>query len=589
MLNGIKKHVVFNFVDNFLVAAQCYENRTAIIFEDQSISYRELHTQVLLCAQQFKSMSIEEGAAILLCIPRSISLIVAMIGCQYCGIPYIPIDFRIPAQRLLMMTDALNGGFVVYDPNLPLHPGLALMPSFVPKLVFNTNTNWDRIIPSQRIGSETYRIFTSGSTGEPKAVKIKINSSNNLLDFFNDLLIDDSNHKVLSGTSPGFDIFFLEYALPLSGGNILILASERQASSPQDLARLLMDYSPTIYQSTPSSLKCLLPYLSSAYHFKNLLVGGEMLGQQLSAILYARADKVYNVYGPTETTVWSSIQSIGCPGEQKIGSPIQNTVIDIVDDEGLSVAMGTIGRIIIGGIGLALGYFGNTHLNTAKFIYNESDSKWWFHTGDMGYIDKDGKLNYVARDEEFIKINGHRVDPVEIVDALESLPFIEEAAVIPLIDHNEIDSLVAFIKLSTENKFTDRTKESITYLSEILPRYMVPRFIRQVDSFTRTPNGKLDQKALRNLMDNDSFTGKTFQTAIQNEIAALLSKYININHINEYDNFFSCGLTSMHAVSFHLELLSQWPQVELFQIFENPTLISLNNILEPMASLAYNE
>lgn len=577
MLSGRITSGYPDFIARFEDAAARWPERIALRCGASEWTYAQLRQQAIDSAALLADLALAPDAAVLLCLPRGATLLAAMIGCQYRGVPYIPISWSTPAARLQQMLGALPGCVVLHDSVNPPHAGVGEIRAGV-AIVDLAARRAGQARPSHSGGREAYRIFTSGSTGIPKAVMVTTQACGNLLDHFSVLLAGQVAPLVLSSTSPGFDIFYLEYALALANGATLVLSDEQQAASPQALARLLATLRPTLYQSTPSLLKCLLPYLPPDFRFDTVLVGGEALGQQLSSTLVARARAAYNVYGPTETTVWSTWMRLEAPGERRIGVPIQNTHIAIVDDAGRAVAPGEPGRLLIGGDGLALGYLGQPQLTAQKFSHAMHDGTLWYDSGDIGFIDADGLLNFVTRAGDYVKVNGHRIELLEITDALEALPFVAEAAVLCVRDRHEVDLLVAFVKPDPRHPCTDPACTARAELARLLPPYMQPHSLAVVDDFPRNSAGKLDRKALAPLAPTVAMPARPAGPApgVGDRIAALLAPYLNVSRLGPNDNLFAQGLTSMHAVSFHLDLAAQWPHIELFHVFEHPTLSRLS-------------
>jgi acyl-coenzyme A synthetase/AMP-(fatty) acid ligase/aryl carrier-like protein len=399
-----------------------------------------------------------------------------------------------------------------------------------------------------------------------------------LLNYFSQLLRTSDTTRFLSSTSFAFDIFYLEYTLPLASGGTLILMTNHEASSAQTIARRLMEYQPELFQATPSLCKCILPYLDETFRFKQLMVGGEALGNHLSSLLQQKAEELWNVYGPTETTVWSSCWQIKKGGDTRIGQPIANTNIYILDEAGNVLTAGKEGYIHIGGDGVALGYYQNALLTEQMFIWKTLNgvAQRLYNTRDIGFIDDEGCLNYVRRDGDFFKINGFRIDPGEIINQLEQHEKVAEAAV--LVDDREQEPfLVAYVKPKLGVAVdTAIIKE---YLHQHLPGYMVPRFILSLPDFLYTVSGKLDSKRMQNFYFEHKKQPALTTRTTEDPLQQLLAKYIDVQGLRETDNFFRRGLTSMQAVSLHLDLLEHNPQFELYQLFESPSLKELRQCL----------
>lgn len=578
MLKGIEKKPGIGLIDRFVGQSTSHADRVAIVSGGQVTTYGDLYSRMLAYAKVFIAGETISGA-IVICLPRGVELIAAMLACQYCRIPYIPVDLCAGGERLPKIME--NTGYtLLFDSRQDCANITEIDKSrkFDISLFTCAAEPADRssCSPSRQADEdvESYRIYTSGSTGAPKAVMVLERGCRNVLDFFCGLLESGDDISWLSSTSVSFDIFFIEYAVPLAVGGRLILLTDEEARSSQEIARLLAVHKPVVYQATPSVLKCVLPYLDSGYRFRKLLVGGEDLSSRLSGELVRRSNWLCNVYGPTETTVWSTFNIINSPGDRRIGKPIQNTQIYILNENFQCVQPGQSGKIFIGGAGVAAGYCGNEPLTSEKFrgIAFDGSPTPVYDTGDIGFIDDQGILNYERREGDFYKINGNRVDLSEIVDALEALEWVGEAAVSVVgTDEGGGDVLVGFVRKRTATDVFDE-QESRKHLRRKLPRYMVPHYIVEAETFKYTTSGKLDRNDLDSVATRIVGMAASRNGFHLDVLLSALAKYVSVDGLGENDNIFDRGLTSMQAVSLHLELTKYCPDMELYHIFDEPTL-----------------
>lgn len=567
------------FINRFIASAQAHPDKIAVQCGGNATSYADLLQLVRRYAAAIKTQ--DEAKAVVVFLPRDHRSIALFIACQYCGLPYVPVDLSAGVERLQKIL-AKNDYVLVHDIDISFSPSGKQRFIHRDELEkFSPDTAEPVSVTNEQLAYlETYRIYTSGSTGEPKGVMVAEAGCRNLLGYFSQMLQISPATRLLSSTSFAFDIFYLEYTLPLASGGTLLLMTNSEASSAQTIAQRLQEYQPEIFQATPSLCKCLLPYLNEAFEFNQLMVGGEALGNHLSTVLHQKARALWNVYGPTETTVWSSSWLIKQAGDTRIGQPIANTCIYILDEAGEQVPQGKEGYIHIGGEGVALGYYQNAALTEQMFIWKniEGAARRLYNTRDIGFIDNEGCLNYRRRDGDFFKINGFRIDPGEIVNQLEQHAQIAEAAVL-VDDQDQEPFLVAYIK-PQGNATLDITaiKE---YLHQYLPAYMVPRFMFCLQDFFYTVSGKLDNKRMQNLYyENKAQATTPPPQTLADPLQQLLAKYIDVQGLSETDNFFRRGLTSMQAVSLHLDLLEYNPQFELYQLFESPSLRELRHCID---------
>ncbi len=210
-----------------------------------------------------------------------------------------------------------------------------------------------------------------------------------------------------------------------------------------------------------------------------------------------------------------------------------------------------------------------------------------FDTGDYGYIDVNGKLNYLYRDSGFIKINGHRVELREIKSCLDKYKGVEDSVIITTKDQGDI-KIVCWIK---KDKITPiRGSDIRDYLALHLNHYMVPHYILFIDEFPFLLSGKVDVKNLTertaNILDKNIYSSTEIKTNdCQDEVLNILRACLGHAKISLDDNYFEHGLSSMQAISLHADLSKVYPDLELYEIFENTTL---NQLICPHETKAVN-
>ena len=273
-----------------------------------------------------------------------------------------------------------------------------------------------------------YIIYTSGITGSPKGVMIAhvtfSHAIQNLIALFSKSL---TSFNTYSTTNYTFDIFGLEYTLPLLHGNVLTLGSMHE-----NLNLNLYDFiqiTPTVLQSYLSTINKINPNLI-------WLIGGEKVPMALLTDILKRSAKrevnIYNVYGPTETTIWSVVYFYNRRavelGIESIGKPIDNTVVYILDSDKRLLPMGAMGELYIGGDGVARGYLNRPELTAERFIKNPFQTEEekqknrngrLYKTGDVVRMLPDGNIEYIGRNDFQVKIRGYRIELGEIENRIQ--------------------------------------------------------------------------------------------------------------------------------------------------------------------------
>src|SRR6185436_9170111 len=211
--------------------------------------------------------------------------------------------------------------------------------------------------------------------------------------------------------------------------------------------------------------------------------------------------RVVNEYGPTETVVGCAVHALAAgdavPGPVAIGRPIAETVLDVLDRDLRPVPVGVPGELLIGGAGVARGYFGRPDLTAERFVPDGSGrapGARLYRTGDRVRRRPDGALEYLGRTDHQVKLRGYRIEPGEIERTLALHPAVRETVVVLREDRPGDLRLAAYWAPATPGGTT--AAELSAFLAERLPAYMVPPDIVRLDELRLTSNGKVDRRAL---------------------------------------------------------------------------------------------
>ncbi|TCM20816.1 natural product biosynthesis luciferase-like monooxygenase protein [Novosphingobium sp. PhB165] len=357
-----------------------------------------------------------------------------------------------------------------------------------------------------------------------------------------------------------------------------------EADSP--LHELMARHGVTHLQCTPSLLQVLAgdpearPRLAA---LRRLMVGGEafppQLAQDMAGLVHG---KVMNMYGPTETTVWSAVHVLE-PGEvaPPLGRPLANQQVYILDRRLEPVRPGSPGELVIGGAGVVRGYHARPDLTAERFVAHPFlAGERAYRTGDLARQRADGTLEFLGRLDHQVKIRGYRIELGEIESALTAHPNVAEAVVVALRE-GATTRLVGYVSPRGVPVQVDALRE---HLRIGLPEFMVPGTLVVLDALPRTPNGKIDRKALP---DPGTVTtaaatehAETAETAPANEIEAQIKAIwcdlLKIPHVGRGENFFDIGGHSLLAIQAHRRLAAIAPRpLALTDVFRFPTIAAL--------------
>ena len=380
-----------------------------------------------------------------------------------------------------------------------------------------------------------YVIYTSGSTGVPKGVAVEQGALLNFLWWMKGALGVDETSGLMAVTTYVFDISYMELYLVLLAGGRVIVADREIAQDGYRLRELLAVSKVSHMQATPSTWQMLWECGWRNEDGIKIMTGGEAIGEVLKDRLVEISAEggVWNMYGPTETTIWSSVGELRQGEQANIGKPIGNTRMYVLDTQQRSLPVGVAGELYIGGAGLARGYWNQEQLTAEKFVADPYVTGGrMYRTGDRARWLSDGRLEYMGRLDEQMKVRGYRIEPGEIEGTVMRSGWVEQVVV-----RVWQERLVGYVVAGGFNQ-----AKLVEYLSSRLPEYMVPHVWMRLEALPLTGNGKVDRKRLPSpelSLAEDGYVAP--RTAIGKMVAAIWQTVLGIEKIGINDNFFRLG------------------------------------------------
>ena len=563
--------------------ADSHPQATALVFEAERISYRELNERANRIAHHLIERGSGPGTLVAIYSERTAEMVAGILGILKSGAAYVPLDPKYPAQRLRAILEDAATPIV-----LTQHSLLSELPALGATLIC---LDTDRAAidahssanPRTRVRPEdlAFVLFTSGSTGRPKGVALEHRNAVNFVRWVNELLTPQELAGVLFCTSICFDMSTFEMFVTLGAGGKMILVQ-----SPMDLAGLGSRDEVTLVNTVPSALQELLRLKALPASLKTVVLAGEALPQTLAEEIHAAGVKrLFNMYGPTETGYTTS--TLVAPHSPiSIGKPIANAQAYVLDSHRRPQPIGVPGEIHLAGAGMARGYYGRLDLTAERFIPNpflSGPSARMYRTGDLGRWLADGNLQYLGRIDHQVKLRGFRIELGEIEAALAAHPDVEQAVVLAREDRPGIKLLVGYVVPAASRRPT--SEQLRAHLQTMLPEFMLPSALLLLDSFPLTPNGKVDRKALP-APDCTRDTEQPYvapRTAAERAIAGVWSELLQVAQVGVHDNFFALGGHSLLATqvlsrireAFHVDLA-------LRTIFESPTVAGIAERVQGM-------
>ncbi|MDH5538703.1 MAG: amino acid adenylation domain-containing protein, partial [Rhizobacter sp.] len=539
-------------------------DRIALRSGAQQLSYAGLERRATQLAHALRRRGVCRGTLVGLCVSRDVGMLVAQLAILKAGAAYVPLDPDYPVDRLAYMAQDARLALVVSESALlPLLEQLDWPRQNT--LLLDTDAESVQSQPEMPLGPDAtldarpqdpaYVIYTSGSTGRPKGVCVPHGAVVNFLASMAREPGLDAGDVLVAVTTLSFDIAVLELLLPLCVGAQVVLASREQALDGRALRAVLESSGATVMQATPSTWRMLLEagWQGSA-RFK-ALIGGEGLPPDLAQQLLARSGSLWNLYGPTETTVWSSCWKVVAPEQGiRIGRPIANTQVHILDEHGQRCPIGVAGEIFIGGEGVTLGYHNQPELTAQRFVpdrFSPLPAARLYRTGDRGRWTHDGLLEHLGRLDHQVKVRGHRIELGEIEAVLAEHAQLAQALVVVREDRPGDVRLVAY-GVAPQDGQVPAAAALREHVRARLPAYMVPQHFVGLPALPLLPNGKIDRKALpapAELVEEGAALAQDLpQTPAEQAVALIWQELLDVPHVARTDNFFDLGGHSLLAM-----------------------------------------
>ncbi|PYS94472.1 MAG: hypothetical protein DMF50_12430, partial [Acidobacteria bacterium] len=564
----------------------------AVVDGAARLTYRDLNRRANQVAHRLIAWGIGAETLVALCLRRSQDLVVALLGILKAGAAYVPLDPAYPKERLAFMLEDTRAPALITESAM-----LAIFPPHQARVLCldrdrealerePADDPEDRALP----GNLAYVIYTSGSTGRPKGAAIEHRSTVSLLRWAREALTVEDLSGVLASSSICFDSSVLEIFAPLAWGGTIILAEDvlHLPSLPgRDAVRLV--------NTVPSAIAELLRIGGVPASVRTVSLAGEALQSVLVQTIYAQRtiDRVLNLYGLSEATVYTTIARLerGATGATPIGRPVSNTRVYILDEDLDPVPVDVPGEICVGGIGPGRGYVNRPDLTAEKFIpdpFGGEPGARLYRTGDLARFRPDGAIEFLGRIDQQVKIRGFRIEPGEIESALQGHPGIAEGAVQVREERDGDRRLVAYV-VPKAGQASPSPRDLRRFLAATLPDYMVPSAFVLLERLPRTPNGKLDRKALPAPAATRPAADETFvapRTPDEKKLARLWGVVLRIERPGLHDNFFEAGGHSLLATQLISRLRETFRvELPLRALFESPTIAGLARAIDSLRSL----
>ncbi|MFN6237853.1 MAG: amino acid adenylation domain-containing protein, partial [Microcystis sp.] len=566
----------------------------AVVCSQQQLTYNELNCRANQLAHYLRKLGVKADTLVGISLERSLEMIVGLLGILKAGGAYLPLDPDYPSERLqFAIADAQLSLLLTQEgliDKLPEHQApLILLDRFTEEINQNSQDNLTGVVTANNLAN---LIYTSGSTGKPKGVMVEHRGLFNLAQAQIKTFNLQSNSRILQFASLNFDASIWEIIMAIGAGATLYLDTKDALMPGLPLMGRLKDYGITHITLPPSALAALP--LEDIPELQTIIVAGEACSEELIK-QWATGRNFFNAYGPTETSVCATVEKWTDETlKVTIGRPIANTQVYILDSHLQPVPIGVPGELHIAGAGLAKGYLNRPELTQEKFIPNPfekdevipptplnkggNEPSKLYKTGDLARYLPDGKIEYLGRIDNQVKLRGFRIELGEIEALLNQNEAVQSSCVIVREDNLGDKRLVAYVVPQPEINLT--INEIRQFLRAKLPDYMVPTAFVLLDTFPLTPNGKIDRRALPvpDLQSQGEYIAP--RNPIEEKMAQIWAEVLKLKRVSIEDNFFELGGHSLLATQVISRLQETFEIVlPLRYLFESPTIAQLSAVI----------
>ncbi|MBI5804931.1 amino acid adenylation domain-containing protein [candidate division TA06 bacterium] len=568
-------------------ARQTPEN-IALVCGERQVTYAELNGMASRLARRLLEKGAGPETIVGMVMDRSIGMIAGILGILKAGGAYLPLDPELPEERIVNILDDAGAAIVLTQEHLAAKVKCRCEKLIVDEQVLCTG---ESDVAGTAAGPQNlaYVIYTSGSTGKPKGVMVEHRSIANTIGWRIKHYGFSPADAVLQVPSYSFDSSVEDIFCPLLSGARLVLMDPGKRLDISYLEGIIDAQRITHFLITPGLYQTLLDgFRGRPGNLKFVTLAGEHFTEDLVKKHFKRYPgvRLFNEYGPTENSVCSTAYEFDKEDiRMLIGRPIENTKCYVLGEGDSLQPAGVKGELCLAGSGLARGYLNRPELTGQRFIPDPFAGGLMYRTGDLARWMPDGNLEFLGRADGQVKIRGFRIELGEIESQMTAAGDISKALVADRTDERGNKYLCGYYV--SEKEFP--AFELRERLAKILPEYMVPQYFIKLKEIPLTSRGKVDRRALPDPVPNQGqgteYSGP--RNDLEEKIAGIWEDIFGLEQIGINDNFFALGGHSLKAMQVVNRIRHELSlEMELHQIFQNPTVAGLARVLQEGESKA---
>ncbi|WP_152447183.1 non-ribosomal peptide synthetase [Janthinobacterium sp. HH01] len=537
----------------------------ALVAGGERLTYAELDARANQLAHHLRQHGVAPGDRVGLCTEKSAATVVGMLAVMKAGAAYVPLDPAYPPARLAyMVDDARLKVLLTWGRGAEASAALA-----VARIALDAD--WPRIAaqprsaPALRVSPEAYAyvIYTSGSSGQPKGVMLNHRGRVNNVEDYCRMFGIGPDDRTLCVSSLSFDISVCDLFWTLHSGGTLVFPSPGAEKDPEHWLDLVGREGVTLWHSAPMLMDALLESAAARdavpASLRLAVLDGDWIPLSMPDRVRAAfpAAQVVSAGGATELSIDSLTYPVGAvdPAWRSIpyGKPMANQSAYIVDRHLALAPVGVPGELLLGGVGVAAGYFERPGLSAEKFIphpWPAAPGERLYRTGDLARFGADGTIELLGRIDFQVKIRGIRIELGEIEATLRTHPLVAACLVSAVPDQGGELRLAAYV-VRHGGAGHDCGATLRTWLRQRLPEAMVPEAYVLLDSLPVSANGKIDRRALPGAQFAPAGAGRVAPAgALEHALARHWAGVLGLQpeQIDVTASFFDLGGNSLKAL-----------------------------------------
>jgi amino acid adenylation domain-containing protein len=576
-----------------LVAARARRTPAAValVHGDEQLTYGELDRQSERLARHLRRSGAGPEAVVGVCLEPSPDLVIALFAVWKAGSAFLPLDPAYPAVRLAFMV-ADSGARLVLTRHGRMEPAVPGARTLLLEALAHLPGDAEEEEPAPGWPENlAYVIYTSGSTGRPKAVAVQQGAAADHLATVVAAWELTGDDRVLVFASPSFDVWIEETVPPLIAGATLVLRGTEIWEPSGFLARIralaltVVDLPTAYWQQWVEHVEHAAEEPGADLPLRLAVVGGEAMPAPAARRWWrsplSRA-RLLNAYGPTETVIDATFYPVEVPPPAAafvpLGRPLAGRTAHVLDGHGRLVPIGVPGELALGGAGLARAYLNRPELSADRFVpapfaaAGEAGGR-LYRSGDLARLLPDGRLDYLGRIDQQVKVRGFRVEPGEIEAALLAHDGVRAAAVLA---RQDSAGLAAYVVVAAGAALAPSALRD--HLRQRLPEFMLPSTITLLPSLPLTASGKVDRQALSRLAPEPApaSAGMAPRTPAEELVAGIFAEVLGTERVGVEDDFFARGGHSLLATQVTARVRAIFGvELPVREVFEAPTAAGL--------------